>query len=164
MVDNEQWSSILDSSQRVSEKETHSVVEYDYFRDHFKAEDFSIDELFVDTGHISCVVNLTAHDKIHASLLLLDRVSQSLGFSLIAYILKQQGKFARFLLIKSMSWSFTGFIRPNHPVKFEVDYTALPEGKKTVYHFIGSVNGNKARFNVTIDVFSKASVYQVGSI
>ncbi|PYE86488.1 hypothetical protein [Phyllobacterium leguminum] len=131
------------------------IFQYDYFTDHFRDETFSFREFLIDAESVSCIVDLDSYEPTNVSLLLLDRILQSLGFAVSAYILQQQGRQFKFLFIKGIRWNFAGPIRPGRPVRLQSTYDMqFLSPRKAVCTFDGTVNDGKAAFNVAIEIFS----------
>ncbi|WP_420963449.1 hypothetical protein [Brucella sp. IR073] len=130
------------------------IIQYTYFTDQFTTETFSFRNFLVDDGQMSCIVDLKSFEATNASLLLLDRILQSLGFALIAYLFKRDGRSFRFLFIKRMRWDFDGPVRPDRPVAFQMTYAmCFLSARKAVCSLDGTVNESKAAFNVTVEIF-----------
>ncbi|MBX8827190.1 hypothetical protein [Ochrobactrum sp. SFR4] len=130
------------------------IVQFKYFTDQFKDEKYEIHELIIDNTVMKAILSIDSFDNFHVSMLFLDRITQSLGFTLIQYIRHMQRKPVRFLFIRHLQWDFSGPVRPSRPlyITAEYSYNTLT-AKIERFEIHGAVN-KKAQFKFLVDVIS----------
>lgn len=143
----------MSTVQRFSAEEVQKR-QFNYFTWDFKKEHFAVQSLAIDGSQLSANVNVSSFDGFNISLLLLDRLSQSLGFFIIQHIREQQKRPVRFIFIKHMQWNFSGPLRPSKPLLIEATHCLnQEERKKDICRIDGNIS-NKAFFSYSIDVFN----------
>ena len=79
------------------------IRQFVYFTEDYKNEDYKIEKLIIDAHAIGALVSVTSVDRFNVPMLLLDRLTQSLGFVVLQEICRQRKKPAR--LISFALWS-----------------------------------------------------------
>lgn len=128
------------------------IKQFSYFTEDFKNEEFKIEKLIIDANAIGALVRVTSSDRLNVPMLLLDRLTQSLGFVVLQEICSQRKKPARLIFIRSMEWTFSGPIRPSHILSITAMHRSHQESdKKELFEIRGGIN-NRALFRILIDV------------
>ncbi|WP_421091241.1 hypothetical protein [Pseudochrobactrum sp. MP213Fo] len=130
------------------------VEQYIYFTENFKGEDYRVEELKIDGTKLNAKLSVKSSSEFNVSMLLLDRMIQSLGFVVLQYIRLQQKKPMCFLFVRRMEWHFSGPIRPSKPLLISAaHHCSLEQSRKEQFEFQGNVN-NRAFFSVSIDAIN----------
>jgi len=128
------------------------IKQFVYFTEEYKNEDYKIEKLNIEADAIGALVRVTSFDRFNVPMLLLDRLTQSLGFVVLQEICRQRRKPARLIFIRSMEWTFSGPLRPSHILTISATKRLQQKtDKKELFEIQGGIN-NRAFFKISIDV------------
>ena len=134
---------------------------YPYYSKFFQDEAFQIlsYDIRIPDKFAQFILNVKSFDKMHISALMIDRISQSLGFSLLAYLCKQKNLFFRYFLIKSLSFQFEKMISPKGNLECDINWCdEVLTPQKIKYKLYISMNANKVSVDSEIIVILPKSL------